>query len=172
MTRAELAALLDRVDEQLPEDQNAQAITGAIQAVSTSSLTIKKGDNTSVTVPMDANVFIFRKDVKAPVSALQVGDVALVRTYQGKVVFIEVTKTADVNMTLTDMGKVIAYTLNAQGKIATISISKEINGVQSTIIYNVDSNVTITGNSGILSANLIVVVRGVNHVVQSIEIQA
>lgn len=171
VTRAELAALLDRVDQQLPQDQNAQAISGTIQAVSASSLTVKKADNTTVTVPVDANVFIFRKDVKTAVSALQVGDEALVRTFQGKVVFIEVTKPVEANVQLLDAGKVISYTLNTQGKIATISISKDVNGVQSTIIYNVDSNVTITPATGVLSANQVVIVKGVNNVVNVIEIQ-
>lgn len=172
VTRAELAALLDRLDEQLPEQENAQAITGTIQAVSASSLTVKKADNTTVTVPIGANVFIFRKDVKSPVSALEVGDTALVRTYEGKAVFIEVTKTAEVNIPLLDSGKVVAYSVNAQGKIATISVSKAVNGVQSTIIYNVASDVTVTGNSGILSTDLNVVVKGSNNVVNKIEVQA
>lgn len=171
VTRAELAALLDRVDQQLPEDQNAQAITGSIQAVSAGSLTVKKADNTTVTVPIDTNVFIFRKDVKSPVTALQVGDEVLVRTFQGKVVFIEVTKTAEANVQFTDAGNVISYTVNGQGKIATISISKDVNGVQSTVIYNVDSNVTITPISSVLSANVIVIVKGFNNVVNTIEIQ-
>lgn len=171
VTRAELAALLDRVDQQLPEDQNAQAITGTIQAIGNGSLTVKKADNTTVTVPVDANVFIFRQDVKAPLSSLQVGDEALVRTFQGKAVFIEVTKTAVTIVQLTDSGKVSSFTLNAQGKISTIAITKEVNGVQQIIIYNVDSNVSITGNAGVLSPNLNVIVKGENNVVKIIEIQ-
>lgn len=171
VTRAELAALLDRVDQQLPEDQSAQAITGSIQSIANGSIVVKKSDNTTVTVPVDANVFIFRKDVKAPFSALQVGDEALVRTYQNKAVFIEVTKTADANVQLVDSGKVSSFTY-AQGKIATISLSKDVNGTIQMITYNVDANVTITGNSGVLSPNLNVVVKGTNNLVQSIEIIA
>ncbi|MCD9024008.1 S-layer homology domain-containing protein [Cohnella silvisoli] len=172
VTRAELAALLDRVDQQLPDDKNAQAITGTIQVIANGSITVKKADNTTVSVPVDANVFIFRKDVKAPLSALQVGDEALVRTFQGKAVFIEVTKPAASAVQLTDSGKVSSFTLNAQGKIATISITKDVNGTQQVIIYNVDANVAITGNNGVLSPNLNVIVKGENNVVKSIEIQA
>jgi hypothetical protein len=170
VTRAELAALLDRVDQQLPADQNAQAITGTIQAIANGSITVKKADNTTVSVPVDANVFIFRQNVKAPLTALQVGDEALVRTYQGKAVFIEVTKIAGTIVQFTDAGKVSTFTLN-QGKIATISIDKLVNGTQQVIIYNVDANVIITGNNGVLSPNLNVIVRGENNVVKSIEIQ-
>ncbi len=171
VTRAELATLLDRVDQQLPED-HAQAISGTIQAIASGSLTVKKADNTTVSVPVDASVFIFRNDVKAPLSALVVGDEALVRTFQGKAVFIEVTKTAATNVQLTDAGKVSSFSLNAQGKIATISISKDVNGTQQVIIYNVDANVSITGNSGVLSPNQNVVLKGENNIVKIIEIQA
>jgi hypothetical protein len=171
VTRAELAALLDRVDQQLPEDQNAQAISGTIQVSANGSISVKKADNTTVSVPVAANVFIFRKDVKAPISALQVGDEVLVRTFEGKAVFIEVTKTAVTNVQLTDSGKVSSFTLNAQGKIATIALTKDVNGVQQIIIYNVDANVSITGNSGVLSPNLNVIVKGENNVVKIIEIQ-
>jgi co-chaperonin GroES (HSP10) len=171
VTRAELAALLDRVDQQLPDDQNALAITGTIQAIANGSLTVKKADNTTVTVPVDANVFIFRNNVKVPVTALQVGDELLVRTYQGKAVFIEVTKTAVSAVQLTDSGVVSTFSLNAQGKISTISITKVVNGTQQVTIYNVDPNVSITGNSGVLAPNLNVIVRGENNVVKTIEIQ-
>ncbi|BBI35047.1 S-layer homology domain-containing protein [Cohnella abietis] len=170
VSRAELAALLDRVDQQLPGDQGAQAITGTIQAIANGSMIMKRADNTTVSVPVDANVFIFRKDVKAPLSALQVGDEALVRTFQGKAVFIEVTKVASASYQIMDAGIVSSFSLNAQGKIATISIAKDNNGTLQRIIYNVDANATISGNSGVLAPNLNVVVRGSNYVVQAIEI--
>lgn len=172
VTRAELAALLDRVDQQLPGDQNAQAITGTIQAIANGTITVKKADNTTVSVAVDANVFIFRQNIKAPLSALQTGDEILLRTYQNKAVFIEVTKLAVPVTPLIDAGVVSSFTLNAEGKIATISVSKDVNGTVSTTIYPVASNVTITGNSGVLSPNLNVVVKGNNNVVTAIEIQA
>jgi len=171
VTRAELAALLDRVDQQLPGYNDAQAINGTIQAISGGNLTVKKADNAVVTVPLDANVFVFRENVKAPASALQVGDVALVRTFQGKAVFVEVTKTAVSNAQFVDAGTVGAFTLNADGKIATMTLNKTVNGIPNVIIYNVASNVSIVGNAGVLSPNLNVVVRGANNLVQTIEIQ-
>ncbi|MFC5405549.1 S-layer homology domain-containing protein [Cohnella soli] len=170
VTRAELATLLDRVDQQLPENGNAQAINGTITAINGNTLTVKKADNTSVNVIADANVFIFRKEVKSPLSSLQVGDQALVRTFEGKAVFIEVTKTVETPVfTLNDAGKISNITLNAQGKIATLTIVKMVNGTQQTTIYNVDAvNLKVTGNNGILSTDLNVVVRGNNGVIQEI----
>jgi hypothetical protein len=170
VTRAELAALLGRVDDQLPDDQNAQAITGTIKGIAPGSLTVTNAVYATVTVPVDANVFVFRKDVKVPVTALQVGDEVLIRTFQGKAVFIEVTKPVETTIQLLDAGKISSFTF-AQGKISTLSLTKVVNNVQQTTIYNVDPNVTITGNNGVLAPNLNVIVKGTNNVVKVIEIQ-
>ncbi|WP_376698265.1 S-layer homology domain-containing protein [Cohnella lubricantis] len=169
VTRAELAALLDRADEQLP-DQDAAAVTGTVEAISGTALTVKKPDGTIAALTLDANVFIFRKDAKVAPTALKAGDEVLIRTYQGNVVFIEVTKAAEDAVTVTDAGTVAAFTLNANGKIATISILKTVNGVLSTVLYNVSENVTITGGSGVLSPNANVVVTLTNNAVTSIAI--
>lgn len=171
VTRAELASLLDRVDQQLPEEGRAQAIVGTLETVSGNAFTVRKSDGTKVTVPVDANVFIFRDNVKAPFSALQSGDEMLVRTYEGKAVFVEVTKSAAANAQFADSGTLGSFTLNADGKLATISLNKTSDGVTHIIIYDVDANVTISGGAG-LSPNANVVVRGVNHLVKTIEIQS
>ncbi|PWW07387.1 S-layer family protein [Paenibacillus cellulosilyticus] len=106
VTRAELAALLDRTDSQLPdsEDTDIQAITGTLKAsVSNNSLTVVKSDNTEKTLTIDPNVFIFRDNKKASLSDLKAGDEVLVRTYNGNVIFIEVTKLAETTTTTTDV---------------------------------------------------------------------
>jgi hypothetical protein len=172
VTRAELAALLDRVDQELPgQDQGDTAVTGTLQAVSATQVTVKKADGTTVTLPLDPNVFIFRNDVKAAPGDLKAGDEALLRTYQGKVVFIEVTKTAEEAQTRTDAGQVGVFTLNAQGKIATLSLVKTVNGTTQTTVYNVSENVTITGGNGVLAPNQNVVVQIAGNVITSIAIQ-
>lgn len=172
VTRAELAALLDRVDEQLPKENDALAITGVVQSVVNGTITVKKSDNTTVAVTLDPNVFVFRNDVKSPSTAIVAGDEVLLRTYEGKAVFIEVTKMATPIVPLVEAGKLESFTLNSQQKLATITISVSVNGVATSKILNVDPNVTITGGNGILSSQSIIVVKGENGVVKSIEIQA
>ncbi len=171
VTRAELASLLDRVDQQLPEEGRAQAIVGKIETVASHALTVRKADGSALTIPVDGNVFIFRDNVKAQISALQPGDEALVRTYEGKAVFIEVTKPAAATAQFIDSGTLGSFTLNSDGKLATISLNKTSDGDTHIIIYDVEPNATISGGTG-LSPNANVVVRGINHVVKSIEIQA
>lgn len=171
VTRAELAALLDRTDEEMP-DQDAQAITGTLKAAPVNGqLTIVKPDNTEQTLVVDPTVFIFRDNQKVAVSALQAGDKLFLRTYENKVVFIEVTEKAPVNVSFSELGVVSTLTFNAQAKLATISISREINSQPTVLIYNVDPNVTIVGDVSKLKADQLVQLSGVNNVVKTIEIK-
>ncbi|UVI28677.1 S-layer homology domain-containing protein [Paenibacillus spongiae] len=171
VTRAELAAILDRTDEEMP-DHDAQAITGKLKAdPANGSIVVVKSDKSEVSVALDPNVFIFRNNVKAPVSALKAGDEVLVRTYQNKVVFIEVTKTAEQAGFTTEAGKFIKFTHNSQGKIATISITKEVNGVSQPFEFNVSPDVKIEGGAISLDPGQQVELELENNIVTSIEVK-
>ncbi len=170
VTRAELAALLDRTDSQLP-DQDAQAVTGRLKAAGNGTLTITKPDNTDTVLALDANVFIFRNGVKAAPSALQVGDTLLVRTYQGKVVFVEVTQTAPEVTAFAEAGTINSVSLNSEGRLATISITKAVTGGTQALIYNVAPNVTISGNASLITTGQAVELHGVNGTVNAIIIK-
>lgn len=171
VTRAELAALLDRTDTEMP-DQDAQAITGKLKAApADGKLTVVKADNTEVALAIDSNVFIFRDDKKAPLSALRAGDEVLVRTYQNKVVFIEVTKSAPVVTSFSELGILNTLTFNAQAKLATISISRVENSQTVMLTYNVDANVAISGDASLLKPGQLVQVKGENGTAKTIEIK-
>ncbi|RAP77383.1 S-layer homology domain-containing protein [Paenibacillus montanisoli] len=171
VTRAELAALLDRTDEQLP-DQDATAITGKLKAApSGGAIVVVKPDNSEVALALDPGVFIFRDNVKAPVTALQAGDEVLVRTFQNKVVFIEVTKNAPA--VITEAGKFSSLSLNAEGKIATISFTKDVNGSTQAYVLNVSPDAGIVGGTAaqlIAGQNIELII--VNNVVVTIKIVA
>lgn len=174
VTRAELAALLDRTGEQMPDNT---AIAGTLTAVNASALSIKKNDGTQVTLALDPNAFIFRGGVKSPANALVVGDEIVVRAYNNAIIFVDVTKpytaptTPPANVTFADAGKINSTTLNAQGRLATISIVKEVNGSTQVTIYNVADNVAVTGNASLLVPNQAVELKGSNQIVTSIEIK-
>ncbi|WP_042163831.1 S-layer homology domain-containing protein [Paenibacillus gorillae] len=173
VSRAELAALLDRTDSEMP-DHDALAITGKLKAAASGSkITVVKPDNKELTLDLDANVFIFREDKKAAVSALQAGDEVLVRTYQNRVVFIEVTKAATppASTAFTELGNVNTVTLNAQGRLATISVTRITNNQTYTFIYNIDPNVVIVGNASLLTQGQLVEVKGENGTVKTITIK-
>ncbi|OBZ12342.1 MULTISPECIES: S-layer homology domain-containing protein [Bacillales] len=171
VSRAELAALLDRTDTEMP-DHDAQAITGKLKAApANGSLTVVKADNSETALAIDSNVFIFRDDKKAPLSALRAGDEVLVRTYLNKVVFIEVTKSAPVVSSFSELGYIGSVTFNSQAKLSTISISRVENSQTVVFIYNVDSNVAISGDASLLKAGQLVQVKGDNNTAKSIEIK-
>jgi hypothetical protein len=169
VSRAELAALLDRTDTEMP-DHDAHAITGKLKAApANGSLTVVKADNTETALAIDSNVFIFRDDKKAPLSALRAGDEVLVRTYLNKVVFIEVTKSAPVVSSFSELGYINTITFNSQAKLSTISISRVENSQTVTLIYNVDANVELIGEASLLKAGQYVQVKGDNDIAKSIE---
>ncbi|REK77794.1 S-layer homology domain-containing protein [Paenibacillus paeoniae] len=171
VTRAELAALLDRTDGEMP-DHDAQAIHGQLKAAPTGGkLTLVKPDKTELTLTIDPTVFIFRDDKKSPVSALQAGDKLFLRTYQNKVVFIEVTEKAPASTAFTQLGVVSTLGFNSQAKLSTIAINPADSTQNSVLIYNVDPNVTIIGDASKLKNGQLVQVKGDKNIVKTIEIK-
>jgi len=171
VTRAELAALLDRTDTQMP-DKDAQAITGTLKAAAANgSIVVTKADKTEAVLTLDPNVFIFRNDKKAAVADLKAGDEVLVRTFQGKVIFIEVTKLAPTQTTAVEAGSFSSVTFNAQSKIATISITRTVNGALQAYIFNVAADAVIAGDATKLVSGQAVELTLVDNVVKVIAIK-
>ncbi|NEW08561.1 S-layer homology domain-containing protein [Paenibacillus sp. SYP-B3998] len=171
VTRAQLAALLDRTGNQLPDqDQNASSGTVSTAVYNNVLSLTKSGATTQYVLHPDA--FVLRNGVKVSVSALQVGDEVKVRSYNNTVVFIEVTKLAQVNQSFGVVGTLNGTTLNAQGKIATISINQNVNGVNQTAVYNVAADVALTGNLSLFTQGHLVELKGQNQVVTSIDVKA
>lgn len=169
VTRAQLAALLDRTGEQMPDDQNST--TGTVNAIVYNNVlpVTKAGVTTNYVLHPDA--FILRNGVKVAASALQVGDEVKVRSFNNQVVFVEVTKLADANTNFDVVGTLNGTTVDGQGKITTISITQNINGVSQTTVYNVAANVTLTGNVGSFTPNHVVELKGQNQVVTTIDVK-
>lgn len=172
VTRAELAALLDRTDTEMP-NHDAQAITGKLKAApADGKLTVVKGDNTEVSLALDSNVFIFRDDKKSPVSSLRAGDEILVRTYLNRIVFIEVTKSAPVSTAFSENGIINTLTFNNQAKLTTVSLITRYENSQAVVTtFSIDPSVVITGDSSQLKVGQYVQVKGDNGAVKSIEVK-
>jgi hypothetical protein len=124
VTRAQLAALLDRTGGQLP-NQGENTINGTVSAaVSNNKLKITSL-GTTTEYALHPDVFIFRNGAKVNAAALQVGDEVKVRTFNSQIVFIEVTKPAqaiiysgtissktNTTLTLTKSGVTSTFTLH------------------------------------------------------------
>ncbi|MGO4496683.1 S-layer homology domain-containing protein [Paenibacillus sp. 2RAB27] len=170
VTRAQLAALLDRTNEQLPgEDQNSN--TGTVNAaVYNNVLSLTKNGTTTV-YNLHPDAFVLRNGVKVAATEIAVGDTVKVRTFNNTVVFVEVTGNAPVNTSFDILGTLTSTTINAQGKIATITITQNINGVDQSTTYNVSSTFALTGNLANFSAGHVIQLKGQNQSVTTIDVK-
>lgn len=129
VTRAELAALLDRTGEQLPDYQNSIR-TGTVTSLSGNVLTLVK-DGVSSQYALHEDALILRKGVKADDSDVEVGDEVKVYVYNNLVTLLEVTKPVEdqnqqnltVNGTLSSAvsNQTLTYIQNGQVKQQTLS---------------------------------------------------
>ncbi|CAM3428282.1 S-layer homology domain-containing protein [Marinicrinis lubricantis] len=94
VTRAEIAAFLDRTGRLMPEF-GSTTVTGQLAAeVNNNVLLIATEEGRNVQLALDPNAYIFRDGKKAAPSELEPGDELFVHTYNNVVVFVEVTKKA------------------------------------------------------------------------------
>lgn len=167
VTRAELAALLDRTGSQLP-DQADRTVTGVLKAAASGVLIVTGEDQKDTVLPLAQNAFIYRAGTKADVSALRPGDRLFIVTYNGEAVFIEVTQAASTSDAFADAGVVHAVTVNEQGRLATLTLTKQTDSGTTAVIYNVAANVEISGNASLLTAGRYVEVSGNGNTVSKI----
>lgn len=169
VTRAQLAALLDRTSEHIEDEDMISGIVSA--SVYNNALTLTKAGVTSQLV-LHPNAFVYRGGVQVNASALQVGDQVKVKSYNNLVIFVEVITPAAVDQTtFSVIGNLNATTLNTNGQITSVSITHNVNGTNQTSVYNVGSNLTITGNLSLLVPGQLIELKGHNQVVTSIGIK-
>jgi hypothetical protein len=173
VTRAELAALLDRTGDQLPgtgSGQDQTLITGKLTTAPNGNVLLVERSGQTVSVPVDASAFIFRNGARVALTSLVAGDTLKIRTYNGVALFVEVTTAATVDQSaFTVYGIYSNITLTAEGKIATVSISQSVNSTVQEAVYNVSPTVTITGGT-LPAPNRVLELKGSNAVVTQIKI--
>lgn len=173
VTRAELAALLDRTGSQLPDHASVKGtVTGALN---NNLLPVKSQNNEVLNVELDSNVFVFRNGSRVAPGDLRTGDQVLIRTYGGKAIYVEVLNTTSDPQQQTDFtvtGTLNSYTLNSKGGLANITINQNVNGggVQSAV-YGVAPEVYISGDVSQLTAGRALELRGKNQLVHTIIIR-
>jgi hypothetical protein len=174
VTRAELAALLDRTGTLLPDNASVRGTVTAT-VYNNNLLTISTQKQANVTVELDPNAFIFRSGVKVAASALQTGDEVLIRTYNSKAIYVEVTKlaTEQQRTDFTVSGSLVGYPLlNASGEIAQVTVtSAAASGGTQTVPYNVSANLKIEGNPGLLTNGQAVELKGQNGLIHTITVK-
>ena len=170
ITRAQLAVLLDRTGEQMP-DNDQTAFRGTVNAVVSGNVLALTKSGTTTQLNLHPSAFIYRNGVQVSAAALQVGDEVKVRLFNNQVIFVEVIKMAQAGQTFDVLGTLNGTTLNSGGEMATISINQNFNGTVTTSVYNVSPDVTISGNLSLLVPGHLVGLKGKNQIVTSIEIK-
>lgn len=154
---------------QLPDNTTFAATVNT--AVSNNTLTLTK-DNQTYNVQFASNATIVRNGRTVTAADLRSGDQINVRTYNGQIIFVEVTKIAEEQVDFTVVGNLNSYTLNSAGTIATISINQTLsNGTVQTAVYNTSSNVSIQGDLSQLTVDRLVELRGKDQLVHTIVIR-
>lgn len=173
VTRAELAALLDRTGSQLPDHTSVKGTV--VGAVNNNILQLKASNNETLNVELDPNAFVFRNGARVAWSELRANDEVLIRTYGGKAIYVEVLKLAEGNpqqtVDFSVTGTLNGYTLNSQGSLGTISINQTVNGTVQTAVYGVSPEVYISGDVSLLTSGRSVELRGKQQLVHTIIIR-
>jgi hypothetical protein len=135
VTRAELAALLDRTGSQLPEYNNT-VVNGTLSAVINGNVLTVVKDGQSHQYALHADALILRKGVRAQASDLKVGDQLKVYVYNNLVTFVEVTsaveeqtpvnQTIDGTVTAVVNNNVLSYVSNNTAKTVTLQSDTKI----------------------------------------------
>lgn len=168
VTRAELAALLDRTGNQMP-DYNDNEIEGTVSsAVQNNILTLSEGGQT-VSYTVDPNAFVFRNGVKSALSDIQVGDKVKVRSYNNVIIYIEVTSKVQQTETFTS---VVTSAVSTNG---VIILNRNQTGQNQNAQYTFSSNAMIYRSGTLVTASDLkvgdqVFVRTENNVITFLQV--
>ncbi|SEC24556.1 S-layer homology domain-containing protein [Paenibacillus sp. GP183] len=168
VTRAEIAALLDRTGNQLPSN-NDGLVNGTVAApVTNNILTLTDAGQTN-SLTLDSNAFIYRGGVQVSISALQVGDVVKTRSYNNNVIYVEVTQPVGTPVTTNSgvtTGTIAALvnnnilTISSNGQTVNLTLSPN------TFIYRAGAQVS----SSALQVGDVVNINSYNNTVISVEV--
>lgn len=159
------------VEEQ--DQQQNLTIEGVLStAISDNKLTYAQNGQVKQQTLQSGTIYL-RDGVQVNPSKLKVGDAIRIYIFNGIATLVEVTRPVEnQNGSFTVDGKFSSLTLNAQGEIATISVSQAVYNSSTQIsIYNVSPDVVISGDLSQLTVNRDIQIRGTNNLVNAIDIK-
>ncbi|MZQ85956.1 hypothetical protein GQF01_28030 [Paenibacillus sp. 5J-6] len=127
VTRAQLAALLDRTGGQLP-DQGNNTLTGTVNSVVNGNTVVLATSGTTSTFTLHPDVYIYKNGVKVSPSDLQAGDVVSVRTFNNQIIYMEVTKPV----------QTVIYSGTVSAVVANNTLTLTKSGVTSSLQFHPD----------------------------------
>ncbi len=174
VTRAQLAALLDRTGEQMP-DYDKDTVRGTVSTIVNSNVINITKDGVSTPIVLDPGAFVFKDGARVTAADIKVGDEVKVKLYNNIGIFVEITKSGTTNpgaTTFTVDGKLYSLTYSGD-KISKIGVTQTVYGstTPQLNVYDVSPTYTITGNAALLVQNQNVQLKGANALVTSIEVK-
>ncbi|RKN85249.1 S-layer homology domain-containing protein [Paenibacillus ginsengarvi] len=173
VTRAQLAALLDRVGDQLP-GQEQNLASGTVTAYPNNNVLTITQNGKTVPVTVDPNAFVYRGGVRVALGALVPGDVVRVKLVNNVAIYVEVTSTTtNPNVDFTLNGRVYSYDIGSDEKITKIYVNTAANTNDQPILqtFEVAANYTIeNGDRMSLINGRSITVSGTNRVVNKIKV--
>jgi anaerobic selenocysteine-containing dehydrogenase len=150
VTRAEMAALLDRLDGQIDNALDQNEVRGTLVSSSATSITLQTTNNASMTLTLADTYYVFLNRKAATLADLRTGDAVTVRTVDGKAVLISV-KVEKVEVE----GTVLSVTpTTVTGQVYTTAnlIVQTQDNVNVPLSLNTDTKVTYKGKEVGVSA--------------------
>jgi len=171
VSRAELAALLDRTGDQMSDQA---AVSGTVSAAFNNGvLSILKNGQT-VNVNVDPGAFIYRNGTRINATDLKVGDEVKIRSFNNVAIFVEVTKSGtDTPSTnaFTVTGTVYDKQVSSNGKIVQITLNQVVNGATTQLAYPVAPDAVVKPTGAQININQNVELKGEGNLVKSIEVK-
>lgn len=174
VTRAELAVLLDRAGEEMPEYTDGK-VTGEITEISGNAIEVRFG-STVKTYTFHSDAFIHYKGERLDIDELSEGDEIVIRSYEDTIVFVEVVKLqdgGDDDLFQNDFslhGEVNGVVYSSNGLISKLDVEHRVNNKAVTTTFDVYGNVEIWGDARFISINQDVEVKGENGIIEVIKI--
>lgn len=150
LTRAQIASILNRVDNQVKK-LTANSLKGSIYALSSSSITVEDASGIAQAIPLAGDVLIFKGSSLAGLTGLNAGEmVEIIKDSNGRAIYIE-----QGNFTFDDVtieGEITNIVIGQQ--LTVISIKQE-NGTADN--YTLGTGATIRINGEISTVSQLVV---------------
>lgn len=174
VTRAEMAALLDRLDGKLDNTLDNSKIRGSFISANPTNktITVQTSAAASLTLALADKYYVFLDRKVATLADLRAGDPIVIRTIENKVVFIsaKVEKEEFEGVVLTVTPTTVTNTVYG---VAQLVVQTEDHGSQ-TFVLNADTKVTLDGKEvGVIGIQVgdEVEVKTVRGLVTEVEIE-
>lgn len=175
VTRAQMAALVDRADSQMPDKDS---IKGKVTTVVGTNISVQKADGTTQSITLDPNAFVFAGGVRVPLSEITVGDEVVVKVFTVNNVtyayFVDITKSGTPVQDLNVQGTLVSWANNNNYKLAVITVNVPSTVTGSTYeqrTYAVADTYELKPAGAQLLQGQTLLLKGVNNVVNYIEVK-